>query len=172
MSGKRRLPVLQPKEDEGEPRPPWHWSVIGAVATLLGWIPLAMLAQLGVQRMLARAGGEDPAAGFQALSPGERLTLSLLIVLGPMLALAIAAFLGGLLIGRFGGAAGPKEATVAGIGAAGLACFVVALQLIAQGGLMNFLLTAVVVVILAALTARGGALVGRRLRARSTRDLR
>jgi tRNA-(ms[2]io[6]A)-hydroxylase len=168
MSEKRRLPVVQPREDEGEARPAWHWSVIGAVATLLGWLPLAMLSELGKRRILSNA-GDDPEAiarSIEALSPGQRMTLALLMVVGPLLSLAIAAFGAGVLVGRFGGAAGAKEATVAGAAAALLAALVVALQLINTGGLFNFALTAALVLVIAALAARGGALLGLRLRRR------
>jgi tRNA-(ms[2]io[6]A)-hydroxylase len=161
---KRRLPILQPRDDDGEQRPAWHWAVIGAVAILLLWIPLSMLTQWMARRSIERAGVGDDAAALEALSPSQRLWLSLLVVVGPLAALAIAGLFGGMLVGRFGGAAGKNEATLAGALAAVAAVLAVAFQTLASSGLATFLLTAAVVGVTAALSARGGAALGARWR--------
>ena len=45
MGEKRRLPVLQPRDDDSEEtRPAWQWSAIGGGAMLVAFFPLSMLA--------------------------------------------------------------------------------------------------------------------------------
>src|SRR5262245_9255532 len=101
---RRRLPVLQThEEDEGPPRPAWQWIVIGAIAILIAWLLLAMLAN----PLAARLGGSvEPDA-----PPSARLAVAL--VIANALALAAAAFGGGALVGRFGGHARAREAALA-----------------------------------------------------------
>jgi tRNA-(ms[2]io[6]A)-hydroxylase len=166
--GKRRLPLIQPKnDDEGEPRPPWHWAVIGAVAILLFWLPLAMLANLAVRRAVTSVVGDDPqttADAWQALSTSERFALGAASLGGPLLAVIVAAVAGGLLVGRFGGAAGRGEATVAGLAAAALASLVAVSALVRGYGLVLWLLTSALLLTVTALAARAGAVWGLRLR--------
>ena len=162
---KRHLKVLQPADDEGESRPAWHWAVIGAVATLIAWLPLAYLSNEWVRRRIAALGNQEAAAeAFRQMSGWERMTFGFHIVLGPVLSLAIAAFLGGLLVGRFGGDAGKNEAMVAGFGVGIVASLVGASQTFATQRWGIWLFTAAVVIICAALSARGGAWVGLRKR--------
>jgi len=160
--GKRHLPVLQSPPPEEEPdRPPWHWAAIGAVATLLAWLPLAMLAQAAAQRLLephVRVGAPPP-------TPRQWLLLGVVSLALHLVPLGIGSLLGGMLVGRFGGAAGKKEATAAGIAAASVA-LVASLLTGGFGGLLGWLLAAVVLITLAALCARGGAAIGLRLRRR------
>jgi tRNA-(ms[2]io[6]A)-hydroxylase len=169
--GKRRLPVLPSRDGGGaDPeRPPWHWALIGALATLLAWIPLAMGAALLARRALARlAPADDDAAlraALAALSASERLKLSLLMVVVPAAGLALAAALGGLLVGRFGGRAGRNEATAAGAAAACVAALATGASGFAAGPIAWLMDTAVIVAI-AALSGRGGAILGLRLRGR------
>ena len=97
--GKRRLPVLNQGggpagSDPGEDRPPWHWSIIGAVTIFLVWLPLAALA-----------------ARIDALAAMIGLQLA---------GFLIGTFAGGFFVGRFGGRAGPREATISGFAAAAL----------------------------------------------------
>lgn len=166
---KRRLPVLQSSESDGEEaRPAAQWIAIGAVATLIAWYPLAMLASAWAKRSVAGlAPGGDPAAtrdAFLALSAGERMWLSVVVVVGPMVALALAALLGGLLVGRFGGEAGKTEGTLAGVAAGVVASLMTAYGMVTsgQGGL--WLMSAAIVTVLAGLAGRGGSAIGLRLR--------
>lgn len=87
----RRLPVLQSKAPEdaaAEARPRWHWVLIGAGFVITIWIPLALI----------------------ALWVGGAVAV--------MLSLVIACASGGALVGRFGGSATLREATLAGLVAA------------------------------------------------------
>jgi tRNA-(ms[2]io[6]A)-hydroxylase len=145
---RRRLPVLQsaaPEDLEALRRPPWHWAVIGAGFVLTCWVPLAMLA-LWLGRALFRA--DTPAA--------------LLGVLGSW---AMAGWIGGALVGRFGGRAGRREATLSGAGAA-LAAWGLALLGGGFGGWPITLQAATLVVLAAtaAALARLGAGFGSRRR--------
>jgi MFS family permease len=186
--GKRHLPILQPKKAEGsaesnassaegdgeeQDRPPWHWSAIGAVATFIVWIPLAMLAQLWARSTAERlVPGQDEAAqreAFLALTPAERLWLSALNVLGPMVALALASFAAGVLVGRFGNRAGKKEATMAGVLTGTIASLINAPGMLAAGQGAEWALAAIVLTILAGVAARGGSALGLHLRPRATR---
>ncbi|MEZ4313179.1 MAG: hypothetical protein R3F14_34605 [Polyangiaceae bacterium] len=133
--GKRRLPVLQPREpsprephakegddlgelglldrslpgDEEDNRPPWHWIGFGAAATFFAWLPLSALAGFATIRI---AGG-----GPRRISPATGVWL----VAAHTLAFVIAVPRG--LPRRAGSAASPasKEAALGGAGAGGLA---------------------------------------------------
>lgn len=166
---KRRLPVLQSSDADGEEkRPAAQWIAIGAVATLIAWYPLAMLASAWAKRSVeGLAPGDDPAAtrdAFLALTQGQRMWLSVVVVVGPMVALTIAAVLGGMLVGRFGGEAGKNEGSLAGVAAGVVASLVSAYGMVTsgQGGL--WLMTAAIITVLAGLAGRGGAAIGLRLR--------
>jgi tRNA-(ms[2]io[6]A)-hydroxylase len=101
---KRRLPVLQSNEDDdGPPRPRWQWALIGAVAVVLCWLLLAMVAT----PLAGRVGEADPATGPRGAQVAA-------LVVGNALALLLAALAGGYLVGRFGGLARVREAAVAG----------------------------------------------------------
>jgi hypothetical protein len=127
---KRRLPVLNAPppagggEDEGEARPPWHWIGFGTVAVFAVWLPLSYLAELvRVRAMTAWIGSpetaEAAADAIAALSPAARAKLGLVLFFTHGTALALAAFAGGMLVGRYGGAAaGVREAALAGLMAA------------------------------------------------------
>lgn len=175
--GKRRLPVIQSGGDEEPERPPLHWVGIAGVATLIGWLPLSLLAgwigRRAVEDKLPTiADGAGPMAiaeAYQALTPGQRFQISATVVSSQLVALAIAGLLAGLLVGRFGGAAGKQEATVGGAAAAAVASLVSALSGGLAGGPFYWLMSSAVVMALAAVSARGGAMLGRRLRDRPTR---
>jgi len=139
---KRRLPVLKNEDvaDEADlERPPWHWSAIGAVAIFVLWWPLTFLTGALDQPML----GDVAAAAVN------------------LLGFVLAAFGGGAIVGRFGGKAGLKEATVAGVAPAVILCVMVALQGTPLG------LSAVLLVVLVAAGAgasRAGGWLGLRKR--------
>ncbi|MBM4374410.1 MAG: hypothetical protein FJ095_04940 [Deltaproteobacteria bacterium] len=170
MTGvKRRLPVVQPREDEGEPRPPWQWSVLGAVATLLAFVPLAFgVMALARRTHSAYIQGSDAAEvqrAVAAMTASQRLWLGIVTVLGPFAALATSSFAGGLLVGRFGGEAGKKEAAVGGFMAACIASAIAASQLVSQpGGLAVWFLTSGVLFTVGGVAAYFGGLLGVRLR--------
>jgi tRNA-(ms[2]io[6]A)-hydroxylase len=111
---KRRLPVVQPKvEDEGEPRPGWHWVGFGAVAIFVAWLPLAWVAEAIGRRLVGSKlpGGE---AALAELSRSERLSVLAMIALPQALALAIASAGGGFLVTRFGRETKARDAAFAG----------------------------------------------------------
>jgi hypothetical protein len=124
----RRLPVLNepaPKKEETggeEPvpeRPPWHWVGFGTVTIFAVWLPLAYAAGAVTRSILASRFGADASAdqinlATAAMSEGERMRLSAMLALPPVMGLALAAFAGGLLVGRFGSGTGTREAGMAG----------------------------------------------------------
>lgn len=130
MTEKRRLPILKPSAgggaDEGEPRPPWHWVGFGTVLIFAAWLPLAYVAGAVQARMLATRFGEDASKdqidlAVAAMTAGERVALALSQAIPGVLALALASFAGGLVVGRFGAGAGMREAARAGAVTAGIA---------------------------------------------------
>jgi tRNA-(ms[2]io[6]A)-hydroxylase len=133
---KRRLPVLRESEasPEDEERPPWHWSAIGVVGIFVLWLPLIFAANAVA----------SPGTVWAILNAG---------------AFAIAGFGAGFVVGRFGGKAGRREATVAGAAAGGLA-WVAAITQGAPGGLLPWALMLLVMVGLGAGAARAGGAVG------------
>jgi hypothetical protein len=127
VAERKRLPILQePPEpstgggDEDEaPRPPWHWIGFGAVAIFAAWLPLAYGAAALARRALAPYVGdaatpEELAARLGALSNDDRMRVALIQTVPHALALALASFGGGFLVGRFGPGAGAREAAFAG----------------------------------------------------------
>jgi MFS family permease len=145
----RRLPVLQnqsPEELAAERRPLWQWVLIGAGYVVCIWLPLVTLVGWAMQR----------SSTVTAIAP--------LLVAGSFVLASAAA---GALLQRFGGRSGPREATLAGLAAAGL-CAALALL----GGLRPWwfaIVGALVLGGLGALAARGGAFVARRSVDRSRR---
>jgi tRNA-(ms[2]io[6]A)-hydroxylase len=141
--GKRHLP-LAPKVDvavEGdEDRPPWHWSAIGAVGVFVLWLPLAFAASA----LLGRA------------EPGP-----LLVVLNAA-AFAIASFGAGYLVGRFGGKAGRREATVSGGAAGTIAWMLAASQGVRRDavGLLTWMIVLAIIVGLGSAASRVGGALG------------
>lgn len=96
------LPVVQSAggdEDDDEQKPPWQWAVLGCMATFFAWLPIA-----GVTVALTRG---------VVLAGPSTLTLGL-VGAAHALGFALATFLGGLLVGRFGGTSGPREASIGG----------------------------------------------------------
>lgn len=106
---KRRLPVVQPKlEDEGEPRPAWHWVGFGAVAIFVAWLPLAWVAEAIGARLVASKGP------LEELSRAERLRALAMIALPQAFALALAALAGGFLVTKFGQGTRARDAAFSG----------------------------------------------------------
>ena len=172
MAEKRRLPVLNasPKsgDDDDETRPPWHWVGFGTVLIFAAWLPLAYVGGAVQARMLATKFGEGASQdqidlAIAAMSAGERAQLMLTQAIPVVLALALAAFAGGMVVTRFGGAsgAGVKEAA-----RSGAITSVIAVALTAvQGFSTSVLVSAVVITAVATGFAAWGGRVGRRKRA-------
>ncbi len=147
--GKRRLPLLPKTEvaQEGdEERPPWHWAAIGAAAIFVFWLPLAFLANAALARVHGGAEVDQVPRAVQALMVGVNL-----------LAFALASFAAGLLVGRFGGKAGPREATLAGLGAATIA-WMIGIWGAQAGLLIGAMLLALLVAVSAGSARLGGSL--------------
>lgn len=141
---KRRLPMLPKAEvadESDEDRPPWHWSGIGAVAVFLAWLPLAYIVN-------------GPLGG---LFNGGTVAKVAAVALN-LAAFVIGSFGGGYLVGRFGGRAGVKEATVGGAGAALFAWVLAASQ--ARSGLLVWIMMLTGMTMLGAGAARIGGAVG------------
>lgn len=151
MAARRKLPILQePKPspgdaspgdgdgEDGAPRPRWHWVGFGTVAIFAVWLPLAYAAEALKRGVVSSyVGGaetrEEVAARIVAMSAAERTKLAAVQALPHLLALALAAFAGGLLVGRFGQGTRVREAALAGASTAAIA-LVVAWRAIAEGG--------------------------------------
>jgi hypothetical protein len=106
-----------------------HWVGFGAVAIFAAWLPLAYAAQaLAARSLSARFGPdasrEDVAGRIAAMPWGERAALVVTQALPHALALAIAAFAGGFLTGRFSPRARGREAAMAGAATATVAALV------------------------------------------------
>jgi hypothetical protein len=128
MAEKRRLPVLKSSSEEGgdEERPPWQWVGFGAVAVFVVWLPLSYLAEVARRRAtIAWLGGaetpEEAARALAAMAGPDRVKLGLLVFVLHGGALALAAFAGGYLVGRWGERTNERIAALAGVAAAVLA---------------------------------------------------
>lgn len=130
---RRRLPVLSNdpppaasgggdgSEGDDEARPPWHWAGFGTVAIFAGWLPLAYVAGAVSARVMAARFGADASRdaidlALSAMSAGERARLMATVALPSVLGLALAAFGGGVVVGRFG--SGKQPARVAAVSGA------------------------------------------------------
>lgn len=128
MAERRRLPVLSndpPRAAEPEAgddaRPPWHWVGFGTVAIFAGWLPLAYVAGALSARVMAARFGADASKeaidlALSAMTSGERARLMATVALPSILGLALAAFGGGVIVGRFG--SGVRPARVAAMSGA------------------------------------------------------
>jgi tRNA-(ms[2]io[6]A)-hydroxylase len=128
MAERRRLPVLSsssPSSSESnaddETRPPWHWVGFGTVAIFAAWLPLAYVAGAVSAKMMAARFGADASKdaidlALRAMTSGERAQIMATVALPNVLGLALAAFAGGVVVGRFG--AGPYPARVAALSGA------------------------------------------------------
>ena len=125
MAERRRLPLIEDRplppagEEESEVRPPWQWAFFGMVAMFAAWLPLAYVGGALSARVMAARFGHDASReaidlALAAMTEGERGKLMVTVALPGMLALAVAAFAGGLVVGRFGSGTGAREAGVAG----------------------------------------------------------
>jgi len=135
---KRHLPLLPKAEvavEGDEERPPWHWSAIGAVGVLVFWFPLIFA---------VNAVAAGPGRGWAALN---------------VCAFVLASFASGLLVGRFGGQAGRREAAVGGA-AAGAVAWLAAVTQAARAGFLVWLVVLAVVLALGGVAAGAGGALG------------
>jgi len=176
VAEKRRLPVLSndapkpPAEDEDdEARPPYHWVGFGTVAIFAAWLPLTYVAGSVSKHVMDGRFGKDAsndaiAIAVNAMETGERVRLMATIALPALFALAIAAFGGGFVVGRFGPGTGAREAALAGVMTA-----IVANLLAWPGGKDGVALTALVGVLVTSAVAIGFAAWGGALGSRMSR---
>lgn len=166
MAARRKLPVIQssskPPEDGGadDARPTWHWIGFGVIAIFATWLPLVYLAE-ALKRGVVRSyvGGasteEEVAARIAEMTATDRMKLAAIQALPHVLALAVAAFAGGLLVGRFGRTTGVREAALSGGATAALA-LALAWRAVAAGGASALLAVVVPAAIAVGFAAWGG----------------
>lgn len=151
--GKRRLPLLQeghpppdpPAEDSRSPR---TWIAIGTLATFLVWLPLAWLADAGVRRFVAV---ED--------ARGVPTPAGVWLVAAHAFTFFASGLLSGLLVGRAGGAAGVREATL-GAACAGVLAWLLAATQGTPGGPLVWGLLLAIISSLGALAGKAGGHLG------------
>jgi tRNA-(ms[2]io[6]A)-hydroxylase len=109
-------------DDDDEKRPPWQWIGFGTAAIFGAWLPLAYLAEAlkarAIGAFLGSVGSaEETAAAILRLPSSDRTKLGIVVLGLPAAALALGAFLGGYLVGRWGApsGAGVREAALAGL---------------------------------------------------------
>ncbi len=125
-------------EDAGEERPPWQWVGFGTIATFACWLPLAYVAEAVRHHVFLSRFGSAPSEAdvklaFAAMSAMERFRWTAMQTLPHVLAFALSAFAGGLLVGRFGARTGPKEAALSGV-VTSLIALAVSWRVLAEGG--------------------------------------
>lgn len=175
---RRRLPVLNapvppvppgPEAEEDDPsRPPWHWIGFGTVAIFAAWLPLTFVVTAALRTVMARFGVEgteqEMAARVAAMPPDRLFQFRLAIALPHFVALGLSAFVGGLLVGRFGRDTTVREASLSGLSAS---LFAIVLAAASVGFSWASLVTAVVAVVFAAWGGRTGVAWRTRLAARA-----
>ncbi len=160
---KRRLPVLQPDGDEAA-RPAAQWIAIGAVGTIITSLPLLGLIYLWAAHRLQAIAPGGGLEGLRNATPGQRVSLGMIVVFGTMVALGLAAGLGAMLVGRYGGDAGKNEGTFAGVAAGVVVSLLSAPSSLQAGQGTEWMIGAVTTTITMGVAARVGAAVGVRLR--------
>jgi tRNA-(ms[2]io[6]A)-hydroxylase len=120
---KRKLPVVPSQATEEQPsRSQFQWVGFGVVAIFVVWLPVAWVTDrlaVRVSRGWVGAVGSlgDASQAVARLDEAARLRLTLTLVAFHAGGLALACFAGGLLVGRWGGQAGVREAAIAGAAA-------------------------------------------------------
>jgi len=159
---KRRLPVVQPldeAEQEAYERPAWHWVVIGAVGSFLFFLLGLQLTQWFAHREILRLVGEGEEAIVRRalLTDAQEAYLNALIYGLPLICLLASSWFGGLLVGRFGGQAGGREATLSGMATGGLTAAIAATSMWPRGEAKAWALAAMILIVVGALGGwRGG----------------
>jgi hypothetical protein len=125
---KRRLPVLKAdgSKNEDDNRPPWHWVGFGTLLVFGAWLPLAYAASVIEARLLSRfaqASSEEAIAiAIREAAPHDAARLRFQVLLLLAMPLVLGAFAGGFIVGRWSKDAGVREAALAGLAAALVAC--------------------------------------------------
>jgi hypothetical protein len=154
-------------EDDVEARPPWHWVGFGTVATFACWLPLAYAAEavrgrVFVSRFGAAPSREDVETAFAAMDAMDRFRWTAMQTLPHLVAFAVSAFAGGLLVGRFGSGTGPREGAASGVVTA-LVALAISWRVLAEGG-WGAVVSMVVPLVIAVGLAWWGGRVGARKR--------
>ena len=164
MAERRHLPVLSndpppadSKPEDDEARPPWHWVGFGTVAIFAGWLPLAYVAGAVSAKVMANRFGADASKdaidlALSAMTSGERAQLMATVALPSLLGLALAAFGGGFVVGRFGSATGAREAAMSG----GVTAFIASAMAYAGLTAATFIAAAVTFAVAIGFAAWGG----------------
>lgn len=163
MAERRRLPVLSnpaPAEAQEEPRPPWHWVGFGTVAIFAGWLPLAYVAGAVSSRIMADRFGRDTSReaidlAVATMSSSERAQLMATVALPNILGLALAAFAGGVIVGRFSGA-GPSHPARIAAAAGGVTALIATVIAWAGPTVATFIAAAVTFAVAIGFAAWGG----------------
>ena len=156
-------------DDEAEERPPWQWVGFGTIATFACWLPLAYVAEAVRHRVFLSRFGSAPSEdevklAFAAMTAMERFRWTAMQTLPHVIAFALSAFAGGLLVGRFGSGTGPREAALSGAVTA-LVALAVSWRVLAEGG-WGAVVSLVVPLAIAVGFAWWGGRVGARKRAK------
>jgi hypothetical protein len=158
--GPSAAPSPASEDEDDEKRPPWQWIGFGTAAIFGAWLPLAYVAEALKVRAIAGFLGavgsaEETAAAVARLQGGDRTKLGVIVIGLPAVALALGAFLGGYLVGRWGApsGAGVREAGLAGL----MTSLIVSVLACASFGISAAPLASVALAVpLAALGARVG----------------
>ena len=158
-------------EEDVEARPPWHWVGFGTIATFACWLPLAYVAEAVRHRVFVSRFGASPSReevelAFATMSGMERFRWTATQTLPHLVAFALSAFAGGLLVGRFGSGTGPREAAASGVVTA-LVALAVSWRVLAEGG-WGAVVSMVVPLVVAVGFAWWGGRVGTRKRAKKS----
>lgn len=155
-------------DDEIAERPPWHWVGFGTIATFACWLPLAYVAEAVRHHVFESKFGSSPSRdqvelAFAAMSAMERFRWTAMQTLPHLVAFALSAFAGGLLVGRFGSGTGPREAAASGVVTA-LVALAVSWRVLAEGG-WGAVVSMTLPLVIAVFFAWWGGRVGARKRA-------
>ena len=159
-------------EDAAEERPPWHWIGFGTIVTFALWLPLSYLAEAVRHHVFVTRFGPSPSReevdlAFAAMTGMERFRWTTMQTLPHVIAFALGAFAGGLLVGRFGTGSSPRQnqqiAAASGVVTA-LVAVGVSWRVLAEGG-WGAVVSMVVPLVLAVGFAWWGGRVGTRKRA-------
>jgi hypothetical protein len=155
--------------EEIDDRPPWHWVGFGTIVTFACWLPLAYVAEAVRHHVFASRFGSSSSEDevklvFATMSAIERFRWTAMQMLPHLLAFALSAFAGGLLIGRFGTGTGSREAAASGIVTA-LIALAISWRVLAAGG-SGAIVSIVVALAVAVAFSWWGGRVGVRKRAK------
>ena len=191
VAERRRLPVIQSPPPPAKPdggdgsdadetapeRPPWQWIGFGTIVTFAAWLPLAYVASaishhVFVSKFGESASRDDVELAFSGMDASERFRWTAMQTVPHVVAFALAAFAGGLLVGRFGTGTSPKQnqGLAAGSGVVtALVALGVSWRVLAEGG-WGAVASMVLPIVLAVGFAYWGGRVGTRKKAKPGTD--